>query len=252
MLVRTLLFPWSEYKYQAHVDKKETPETFDWISDSGIRYDYQTAKDALDNMPGSREYLKSYTCDKAGEYFNDPIGLPLLGSFGSHHSGASVTLLAWNYKHLLNNWDTFVLKTKTELARRIYDETQITDDELRKYKNISKDEFSKIVSYLEGFQKHYDTPYGIDIINSLLDALVEERAREKLERIAKEKKDIFEGRIGVLIHHYKFPMRWKDYSGGSTLFGSPFNVTEEMIKKLELKYPDYREHIRNIQDSHVM
>jgi len=252
MLVRTLLFPWSEYKYQAHVDKKETPETFDWISDSGIRYDYQTAKDALDNMPGSREYLKSYTCDKAGEYFNDPIGLPLLGAFGSHHSGASVTLLAWNYKHLLNNWDTFVLKTKTDLARRIYDDTQITDDELRNYKRVSKDEFNKIVSYLEDIQKRYDIPYAIDTINALLDALVEERATEKLERIETEKKEIFEGRIGVLIHHYKFPMRWKDYSGGSSLFGSPFNVTEEMIQKVKLTYPDYREHIRNIQDSHGM
>ena len=252
MTTRTLLFPWSEYKHEYNIYKKESPETFDWISDSGIRYDYETAKAALDTMPGSREYLRSYTCDKSGEYFNDPIGLPLLGNFGSHHSGASVTLLAWNYKHLLNNWDTFVLNTKTDLARRIYDQTQITEDELCRYKDIPRDASSQIFSYLEDLQKHYTIPYGIVTIKEILDALIEERSKERLERIAKEKEDLFKGRIGVLKHHYMFPMRWKDYSGGSSLFGSPFSVTEEMIRAMEAIYPDYRQHIIRIQDAHGM
>jgi len=251
MSSRTLLPPWSKYQINSDLKKKEAPETFEWISDPEIRYDYYLAKAALDSLPGSREYLKTYACDEPGESFCDPIGLPLLEAFGSHHSGASVTLLAWTYKFLLNNWDDFVLNTKTGLARRIYDQKQITDEEISNYIS-SLEGFSHKMSYLHDLQEQYKLPYALETIKDMLDMVVEEREKDQLERLEKEKKRIFEGRLGVLKHHYNHPSRWKDCSNGSTLFGSPFNVTEQMIQVMERTYADYRQHIRSIQDAHAM
>ena len=56
-------------------------------------------------------------------------------------------------------------------------------------------------------------------------------------------KDIFDGRIEVLEHHYEYPSRWNDSRSGSALFGSPRSITEEMFVEMEKKYPNYRAHI---------
>ena len=104
-----------------NLNAKEDPETFHWISDNYARKDYELAKKALDTIPGSREWLKNYVMPEDKMPFFDGIGPQVMDAFGSHHSGFTATRVALNYRFLLNNWDKFVLDTKTYYAKKAYD-----------------------------------------------------------------------------------------------------------------------------------
>lgn len=80
----------------------------------------------------------------------------------------------------------------------------------------------------------------------MLDALLEEKAADRLEEGQRVAREIFDGRISLLEHHYEYPFRWNDEPSGSALFGSPRNITEEMFIEMEKKYPNYRAHIAAI------
>lgn len=246
MSTRTLLPVWNVYKQGLNLEAKEPLENFDWMGTKSDKNNYMLAKEALDAIPGSREYLKDYPQPKKGTYsFHDPFGNMLLAQFGSHHSGASVVWMARMYQNLLNDWDGFVLAQKTRLARDAYLEKQLAMPDLWRYSNtramLPADKLNP--SLLNEYREQYKVSYDDATIIQMLDALLEEKAADRLEEEKRMAKDIFDGRIEVLEHHYEYPSRWNDSRSGSALFGSPRSITEEMFIEMEKKYPNYRAHI---------
>ena len=246
MSTRTLLPVWNVYKQGLNLDAKEPLENFDWMGDRSDKYDYITAKEALDAIPGSREYLKYYPPSKRGTFsFSDTFGGNLLSKFGSHLSGASVVWIARMYQLILNDWDGFVLAQKTRVARDAYLEKQLVMSDLWRYSNtramLSADKMSP--SLLDEYREKYNISYDNTTMIQMLDALLEEKATDRLEEQQRVAREVFDGRISVLEHHYENPSRWNDGPSGSALFGSPRSITEEMFVEMEKKYPNYRAHI---------
>jgi hypothetical protein len=108
-------------------------------------------------------------------------------------------------------------------------------------------DISDFLGAREGYRdlrSRYDLPYDVDTVWKMVRDLHIEHRLETKEEIKRLRQEHFDGRIGVLKHHYKFPSRWKDSVNGSYLFGHPSNITEEMFVAMEKIYPDYREHIK--------
>jgi hypothetical protein len=246
MSTRTLLPVWNVYKQGLNLDVKEPLENFDWMGEDSDKNEYLAAKAALDSTPGSREYLKDYPPPKRGtSSFADSFGGSLLSKFGSHHSGASVVCLARMYQLLLNDWDGFVLGQKTRAARDNYLEKQLEMSDLWRYSNTRMMLSTVRVNpmLLNEYREKYKISYDDDTMIQMLDALINEKDIDRLEEQNTVSREIFEGRIQVLEHHYEYPARWNDSPSGSVLFGSPRNITEEMFVQMEKKYPNYRAHI---------
>jgi hypothetical protein len=246
MTSRTLLPVWDVYKQGLNLDVKEPLENFDWMGEDSDKNEYLGAKAALDSTPGSREYLKDYPEARRGiSSFHDSFGFKLLCKFGSHHSGASVVCLARMYQRLLNDWDGFVLAQKTRMARAAYLAKQLEMSDLWRYSNtrtmLSADKVNPIL--LNEYREKYKVSYDDSTMIQMLDALIDEKAADRLEEQNKVAREVLEGRIQVLDHHYEHPSRWNDSPSGSALFGSPRNITEEMFVEMEKKYPNYRAHI---------
>lgn len=224
-MARTLLEVFSIYKEKNGVNVKEDYETFNWMNEIDRGY-YEDVKSVLDRIAGSREFLKSYTHDcylDDNMSFNCEMGNAILSSFNYKHSGSSATILAWKYKYALNNWDNFVYSTKESYLRNIYNATQLTLDDATKY--ITTDATQK----------------------KMLTDLMKEIVDNKMIERQKQDKEWFDGRIGILKHHYMFPGRWFDSDGGSKLFGSPYNITADMINVMSELFPDYPSHISNVR-----
>ena len=96
---------------------------------------------------------------------------------------------------------------------------------------------------LNEYREKYKVSYDDETMIQMLDALIDEKDVDRQEEQNTVSREIFEGRIQVLEHHYEYPSRWNDSPSGSVLFGSPRNITEEMIVQMEKKYPNYRAHI---------
>jgi hypothetical protein len=241
--MRTLLPVFDKYK-EGSLITKEAPETFEWMKEEHRR-DFEMARDALDKLSGSREYLKSYVFDEDndGLPFGRGMGIELLGLFGNHHSGSSATRLAFSYKHALINWDKFVLENKMVYKREEYDSQQLTKDDIAElcfHDNNKEALKNRVNDIITKFDIKYDYWQAYEM---LMDLVREKEYDEEEARINREKKR-FEDCIGILKHHYKFPFRWFDNETGSSLFGSLDNITPKMMNAMELIYPDYREHIR--------
>jgi hypothetical protein len=237
-MTRTLLPVWNIYKNDFHLDVEEPFETFDWLPNADMRSYYEEARAGLDSIPGSREWLKAYTCPEECMPFFDEMGRRIMCSFGDRHSGSSATILAWNYKRLLNDWRTFVIDTKTYYAKQLYDELQF--------------EVSDIYPVIMG-QENYDDfrsrrapEYDVVTVRMMVNDLYLEYQERTAASFARKEKEEFDGRISVLKHHYKYPTRWRDSSKGSYLFGLPSNISEKMFVAMEQIYPDYRQHIAAI------
>ena len=237
-MTRTLIPLWSVYKEDFHLDSEEPFETFDWLPDAEMRSYYEEARAGLDTIPGSREWLKEYTCPEDLPPFFDSMGLKIMKSFGNRHSGSSGTSLGWNYKFLLNNWAAFVKDTKTYYAKKLYKELQLQEKDL--YALLDKQET------VADFRARYDLPYDLPTIEKMVRELDLEHREERRLAYAKRQKENFDGRIDVLKHHYKFPERWRDTPNGSSLFGHPSMITEEMFVVMEGIYPGYRKHIKGL------
>jgi hypothetical protein len=223
-------------------------ENFEFINNESDRADYIIAREALYKIPGSHEYLKNYTFDENTSFhFADPTGSHILASLGPHHSGASSTRLALNYIYLLNHWDNFVQDLKTAQLKAFYDATQLPESTLHQYGSAYNHPL-KAYQIAETIKYKYELVYTVDTVIIMLDDLIKEYKDEYNAKIEAQLKERFNDKVDVLKHHYKFPLRWKDSANGSALFGSPMLITEEMIKAVELKYPDYRTHIKAIQD----
>jgi hypothetical protein len=252
---RTLLPIFSAFKSILDCYKKEEPETFEWLPDK-IRGDYDMAKEALDRIPGSREWLKAYTYNEELDIlpFCNPMGEKIMVAFGSHHSGASATHLGWNYHTLLKDWDSFVLNSKEYLALEIYETQQLTFTDIKDFMNLHYNKLP-LASYLtatrEGLLKReverlkdcFNIHHDYETTYTMLVELGEEK--EEMLRVQKKaaSREEFEERIRILEHHYKYPSRWDDSEMGSSLFGSMSKITAEMMAEMERRHPGYSDHL---------
>jgi len=237
-MVRTLLPVFSEFKVANGVNGKEEPETFQWMNE-GNRGDYEMAKVALDNLEGSREWLKNYTFDENSDSmpFSSGLGLRLLGNFGDHHSGSTATSLAWNYKAALNDWNKFVYESKEYELRSLYKAHQLTMADIDTY-------------CFDELKEMFKIPYDYQTSKGMISALKAEILAEDVALKEKAKAKEIEDKISVLKHHYAFPDRWFDGPGGSSLFGSPEDIRRDILDKMTMIYSDYPQHIQQVLDAY--
>jgi hypothetical protein len=201
-------------------------------------------------------------CPKNENPFFEEASSQIIAAIGSHHSGASSTRLAFNYKYLLNNWKTFVLDTKNYYAQEEYRQIQIEEQDIWPYYNAksrynllsnpympdSHNNLMADIDYeIEKLRQKFNINYTRDEIGAMLDDLIEEYNKERFEKKKKSEETFFMSRIDLLEHHYAHPQRWNDTQYGSSLFGNPHSITEEMIDHMETLYPDYRSHIESIK-----
>ena len=239
-MARTLLPVFNEFKILNGVDIKEKPETFVWMK-MPDRYDFEMAACALDDMPGSREWLKAYTFDEDsdGHPFDSSFGPKLLIEFGSHHSGSSVTNLAWRYKQALNNWDRFVYNVKESYLKALYKSQQLGKEDLAYSLNFSS------------FKKLYNIPYDDDTTKAMISALNLEILADTWAAQDNAKAQRISGQVNVLKHHYAFPDRWFDGIGGSSLFGSPEDISPEILAEMTAIYSDYPFHLKKVLEAYT-
>lgn len=256
---RTLLPIWEEYKLTISetLKEKEDPETFDWIHSNYLVRDCEDMRRVLDKIEGSRVWLKKYEATEEDHRFLTGFGPRIIANLGSWHTGVSATKALWNYKKFLMNWDDAVLKIKTIQARTDYDEKQLTGDDIRRFCMLMK--LQKGNTITPEMEKDMDTlltdliikfsiPYDKSVIPEMLEKLDTQLHEEERKAIENADRQEFEGRISVLVHHFKFPVRWNDTKEGSSIFGPINRITEEMFVEMEKRYPGYRDHIRGIRD----
>ena len=118
----TLLPRWSVYSAGLPLDVKETVETFDWLPEEEKRW-FVDVKQALDAVPGSREWLVN---EKIGRY-QDAIFITIFNRLKHKdlHSGGSVIALFRSYANCLKDWDFWVKATKTRMERKKYERRQL-------------------------------------------------------------------------------------------------------------------------------
>jgi hypothetical protein len=256
---RTLLPIWAEYKLTISetLEAKEDPETFDWIQSNYLVRDCEDMRRIMDKVDGSREWLKKYEPTEEDHRFLTGLGPKIIANLGSWHNNSSATKALWNYKKFLMNWDDAVLKIKTMQARTDYDEKQLTADDIRRFCMLQK--LQKASMNSSTVQQDMDTlltqlitkfsiTYDRSVIPEMLEKLDTQMYEEERKAIEEADRQEFEGRISLLIHHFKFPVRWNDTKEGSSLFGPINRITEEMFVEMEKRYPGYRDHIRGIRD----
>ena len=254
---RVLLPVFARYIKTTDVEKKEAPEDFSFMPDS---QEYEMFRKALDDIPGSREYLKNYVTPENSHSFNDPIGNKIMMNAGVEHSGNSVRGLAWTYKGLLNDWDGWVLKTKTFYAKTRYEKRQHSREDTWEYdhavskKNaLSSISTESITTAIQNLRTKFSLTYSDEEICELMDDLIHEfNLKSRNEAYEREKRE-FDDKIELLEHHYNFPKRWEDYGKGmlkSSLFGSIFGITQTMYAVMESRHPGYRQHIKSLMNPH--
>jgi hypothetical protein len=248
-MARTLLPIFNKFKLTQALDLKEEPETFQWMKPS-IRSDLEQAKAALDSLPGSREYLKNYAHDKETMPFSDPIGVSLLWKFGDHHSGASASILAWTYKKLLNDWDTFVYVNKEAYAKTLYKSRQLTEDDISAFITQEASSSYKLPRTIERIKEDYNLTASTDEVHLMLKDLADELQSHRVLKKLRAEQERLHSRLDVLRHHYLNPTRWLDGAYGSSLFGSPEDITHEMIEHMTRVYPDYPYHLKKVIAAH--
>ena len=239
LMPRTLLPVFNKYALSKGLDIQEEPETFNWMKKQD-QYDLEMAKAALDNLPGSREWLKDYTFveGESAHPFCNGFGPRLLSDFGIHHSGASATRLAWNYKGILNNWNGFVYMVKHSYLKDEYKARQLTKTDIATYGKS-----------IQGMKEAFKLPYDDDTTRAMLSDLEAEILAEEWARMDKAKADKLAARINVLKHHYAFPDRWFDGPGGSALAGSPDDISSEVMTEMTKIYSDYPSHIKLVLEA---
>jgi hypothetical protein len=247
---------WKGFSEENGLNKKEPMEEFDWMDSDYNRSYYSDCKAALDNVEGSREWLKSYTHNDIGLPFNDNMARKVTKLMHNGHSGSSLSSLLWSYKYLLNNWDDFVFKNKTEAIKKVYFEKQIEWTEIEQiYRECCYHEEKKdSADYPDDMDKtilahstRFGIPGSISEVKTILDPIVKElevfRQEHRNERDDKAHRDLMES-IEFL---YKHPIRWFDTPSGCTLLPRhPSYITKRAIVEMEKKFPGYEKHIENV------
>jgi hypothetical protein len=248
--------------YKTCYDVTEEPkENFSFLPDE--RYNYEDFHAALDSVPGSREYLMNYK-PEGGSAFYDEIGNQIMSAAGSHHSGASVVALAWQYKNLLNDWNGWVKGAKTHYAKKAYTDSQLERPQTWPFAHaLAEKECAslyydseavakadeKILSVATKLKASLSLPYEINEVVSMMTDLVAEFEDEATKAEVARAKEQYEGRLEVLEHHDKFPDRWNDFGKGSLkshLFGSINGITSGMYETMETRRPGYKQRIQAI------
>jgi hypothetical protein len=246
--MRTLLPVFAKYCVALNLDAKEPMENFSFMGEPN---EYETFRECLDNIPGSRHYLKTYKLSD-NRPFRDDMGYAILCGAGSHHSGASSTSLALQYKFLLNDWDSWVKAMKVSAAKDAYKEAQL---ELKDTWSFTRAEtFDMTTKAIQTLRTNFSLNLSDqEITERMLELIAEFHENSRLNQLAYDQKH-FEGRLALLEHHYKYPARWDDNGVGSlvsSLFGSIHSITEEMIVEMEKRIPYYRSHIDNLRNPHM-
>ena len=241
---------------------EEPKENFSFLP-ADTRYDYEAFRDALDSVPGSRDYLMNYKKPEDGYTFYDDIGNKILSRAGSHHSGASAVILAWSYKNLLNDWDAWVENTKIHQLKKAYKEAQLERVQTRPFSyalmaknsellyysyDIAKDE-EKILEVATKLKADLSLTYSPQEIIVLMTDLVAEFEREATETEVALAKQRYEALLEVLEHHDKFPQRWDDFGKGSLkshLFSSIYDINPGMYEDMEKRCPGFTKRIQAI------
>jgi hypothetical protein len=247
---RTILPPWSEFRKTLGVEQPEPVETFDWILDHSWKKDLQMAKEGMDSIEGSRAFLKSYIRPlKEGKM--DPMRYRIGSAIGDHHSGASSGMVLNTYTYILNNWDTFVLKTKDREQRRAsnYDARQIhysdQDEFLDVLKQFKKSETPENATACGNmclnFRQKFGVSYDNDALARLIPLIKREEGQDAMKKVEEAKALQIEEEVGMLAFLYKCPIRWFSYQGGLYPF-SVRNVSTPHIVKMIALYPDFMEH----------
>ena len=239
----------------------EPKEDFSFLSE--LRSKYEDFRDALDSVPGSREYLMNYVKPDNGNTFYDEIGNMIISRAGNGNSGNSVVALAWNYKNLLNDWDGWVKGAKIHQAKKAYKEAQLERSQTwpfshtmlhRKviidYYNSDKDKLAEVDAKILGkaiaLKAELSLPYSPEEIVEMMTELAAEFEKETADAEADRVKEQFESRLEVLEHHDKFPSRWDDYGKGSlksALFNSIYGITPAMYQEMEKRRPGFTDRI---------
>lgn len=249
-MVRTLLPVFSKYSLGLNLDAKEPTENFSFMRDDE-RYDYEAFRAGLDDIPGSREYLKSYERPEEG-YFFDPMGTKIMCAAGDHHSGASAVFIGLQYKALLNDWDGWVKAVKLRQAEEGYKKAQLERASTWQFSHATTDEGR--MHSIKNLCAEFSLTYSDEEVKKMIEELIQEFDENYRKEQLKLGEEYFNGRIKVLEHHYKYPERWDDAGKGrltSALFGSIHSITEDMFVAMEKKYPDYRSHIGQLIRPHV-
>ena len=242
----------------------EPKEDFSFLTNE--RHTYEDFRAALDNIPGSREYLMSYVKPEEGYSFYDDIGNQIMSQAGHNHSGASVVGLAWQYKNLLNDWDGWVKGAKMHYAKKAYKETQLERSQTRPFAHTmlhkkviiyyyKSDEEklaevdAKILDKAVALKAELSLSYSPEEIIEMMIDLMAEFEKETADADAAIVKEQFESRLEVLEHHDKFPSRWDDYGKGSLksqLFNSIYGITPAMYEVMEERRPGFKQRIKAI------
>jgi hypothetical protein len=249
-MTRTLLPVFNKYSLGFNLDAKEPMENFSFLHND--RLDYEAFRDCLDGIPGSREYLKSYKVPEGEHAFCDNMGHMIMCGAGANHSGASAVSLGFQYKFLLNDWDSWVKAVKMREAKNAYTAAQLERPSTWQFAHSStKDERA---SAIENLRTNFFLTYSDEEIEQMLTELIVEFDENTRMKDLKDEEERFQSRIKILEHHYKYPERWNDHGVGnlnSALFGSIYDITEKMIVAVEKKIPDYRSHINNRMRPHL-
>lgn len=235
---RTILPPWSEYRKTLGVEQPEPTETFDWVLDTTFKNDLQCAKEGIDKLEGSREFLKSYV--NPLEMKSNPMFNNIRCLMGEHHSGASCELVLNTYIYLLKNWDEFVLATKNREQRKAskYDERQIHYSDQDDFLAANGPGLADICS---NFREKFGVSYDNETLAQLIHAIKKEENKEGMEKMKRQEERDIENDVGLLTFLYRCPIRWFSYHGGIEPFTLRNVSTPHIIKMIAL-YPDYMEH----------
>jgi hypothetical protein len=84
----------------------------------------------------------------------------------------------------------------------------------------------------------------------MLKELADEFQSDRELKKHKMEQERLQSRLDVLRHHYLNPTRWLDGAYGSSLFGSPEDITQEMIEHMTHVYPDYPYHLKKVIAAH--
>lgn len=244
-----MLGGWPVFSWAAGLNEKEEPETFHWMTTNHNQADYEDMRQALDKVPGSRDYLRSL---KPADYHDGPIINALFNALenGSNHSGASFACLVGSYRSALNDWGGFVLAQKERIIMGYYKARQITPHRLRWFLNDVYHTFgmTEAETIVKNMAEHNLTfsdesvPTTWADLKTLTNPLMAEfRAHFEAEE-AKMAKKRLDHRIESLEFNLQHPCRWF-----WPCEGNPRHcITEEEKATMEAKHPGYRTHIEMV------
>lgn len=251
---KILVGGWTAYAEQHGVNQKEPMETFDWLPPQHSPFEYKDLKAAIEKVDGAKEWLKAYVKKKKEYSFSCAMANQIIQLVTVGHSGASGTMLMWDYKRLLNDWDGWVYQKKRYIALEAYKRTQVdllTVHELLWQCNYCLTQGTGASDYAatearlisECGRLQYSFTTMSDLINTLAPIKADFEAFRKEEDKENEERE-HSALIGCIEFLYEHPSRWFDTRDGCNLMpGHPSNITPRALDEMNAKYPGYRHHI---------